>query len=104
MTAERACEACYKAEYMLAHVGETFDGVVVSVGSFGAYVQLSNTVDGLLPLHELDDAAPHFDGIASIVGAEGERLLTTGDTVRVTVAACDVSVGHIDFVPAKEAE
>lgn len=100
MTAERDCEACYKAEFMLGRLGQCFDGVVSSVSNFGVYVLLSDTVEGMIRLEELPDPAPHFDGMASVMGAEGGVLLTVGDPMRIRVASADVSTGKIGFVPA----
>lgn len=71
MTAERDCEACYKAEYMLGFLGQTFPGVIVSVSDFGLYVELENTVTGLLRLEYLPEEALHFNGVASLTDGLG---------------------------------
>ncbi len=100
MTAERSCEACYKAEFMLPRIGQCMDGVVSSVSAFGVYVLLPDTVEGMIRLEELPDPAPRFDGMASVLGMMGEVLLTVGDPIRIRVVSADVSTGKIGFVPA----
>lgn len=100
MTAERECEACYKAEYMAGFLGRTFAGVVSSVTEFGLYVELPNTVEGMIRLENLPGAAPRFDGGASIIDSHGQPLYTIGDKMDIQVAACDISAGRITFIPA----
>ena len=53
MNAERDISDCYKAEAMKPHVGECFEGVVSGVTHYGLYVQLENTVEGLLRSYAL---------------------------------------------------
>ena len=55
MTAERDVEDCYKAEYMRRFEGEEFDGVISSVTQFGLYVELPNTVEGLVRAQALSE-------------------------------------------------
>lgn len=103
MTAERDCEACYKAEYMQAYLGQTFPGVIVSVSDFGLFVELENTVTGLLRAEALPDPVLRFDGAASLVDAAGRPRYTIGQAVEVLVAACDVSMGRVTFaLPAEK--
>ncbi|MFO7176636.1 RNB domain-containing ribonuclease, partial [Enterococcus faecium] len=58
--AERETQALKKAEYMEAHLGEEFDGVVAGVTNFGMFVELPNTIEGLVRLQSMDDYY-HFD-------------------------------------------
>lgn len=105
MTAERDCEACYKAEYMLSRLGQEFDGVIVSASDFGLFVELENTVSGLLPLEELPESGLYYDNIASLVDFQGKPRYTIGQVIRVQAAACDVSMGRVSFaLPAGEGE
>ena len=97
MTAERDCEACYKAEYMLSYLGQTFPGIIVSVSDFGMFVELENTVSGLLPVEELPEEGLHYDDIASLADWQGKPRYTIGQTIRIQVAACDVSMGRVTF-------
>ena len=99
MTSERDCESCYKAEYMLRFVGEEFDGVITSVVAFGVYVQLANTVEGLMSIRNLPGDWD-FDGSLTMTSRIGGKKLRLGDKVRVKVLGADVSAGNVDFGPA----
>lgn len=96
LSAERACEDAYKAEYMSKHIGEEFDGVISSVTQFGCYIRLANTVEGLLRAGSLSgDWA--FDGSIALVDLVSGKKLRLADRIRVKVTAADVSAGHVDF-------
>lgn len=101
MNAERDCEACYKAEYMAGYLGCRFTGVISSVTDFGLYVELPNTVEGLVRLESLPDESLSFDGVASVRDRRGRPVFTIGDKMEIQVAACDISTGRISFVPAE---
>ncbi len=97
LAAERACEACYKAEYMRAYVGDCFDGLVVSVTEHGLYVELANTVSGLLPAENLPEEVLYFDDFLSLTDRAGHPVYTVGQNLRVRVAACHIPEGRILF-------
>ena len=99
---ERDCEDCYKAEYMSHHIGECFEGVISSIQSYGFYVELPNTVEGLVHVNDL----PFGDYILEETMELVERMSNTsykiGQKVMVRCDAVDVSAGEIDFVLAEE--
>ncbi len=99
MTAERECEGCYKAEYMARFLGETFPGVIASVTSFGLFVELPNSAEGLVRVDDLPEADLRYDDVASLVNKRGRPVYTVGDAMTVRVAATDVSSGQVDFTP-----
>ena len=98
--AERNCDDCYAAEYMRGHIGGVFDGIITSVVSFGIYVTLPNTVEGLIHVTHLSPEHMEFTEGVSLRDPVGGRLFRLGDPLRIKVAACDVSQGKIDFVLA----
>ena len=100
MNAERECEACYKAEYMAGYLGRDFTGVISSVTAFGLYVELPNTVEGMVRLESLPEEDLTFDGVAALRNRLGRAVYTIGDAMDIQVAACDISTGRITFVPA----
>ena len=53
--AEREVDDLKKAEYMMDRIGEEFEGIISSVTSFGIFVELPNTVEGLVHINDLDD-------------------------------------------------
>jgi ribonuclease R len=96
--AERETEALKKAEFMLDKIGEEFDGIISSVTSFGMFVELDNTVEGLIRLSDLDDDFYHFDERHMIlVGERTSNIYRIGDEVRVRVARVNVDERNIDF-------
>jgi len=97
MRVEQECEDCYKAEYMNSHLGEEFEGVISSVTEFGFYVELPNTVEGLVHIDSFEDGLYDFDGLFSINNMNGGERYSIGDTVKVICAKADVSSGKIDF-------
>jgi ribonuclease R len=99
--AERACEDCYKAEYMRAHLGERFAGIVVSAEPYGIYVQLDNTVEGLVRAELLGEEML-YDGRMQYASPDGSRRLRVGDRIQVTVAGADVATGRVDFALVRD--
>ncbi len=97
MKVERECEDCYKAEYMNSHLGEEFDGVIVSVLEFGFFVELKNTCEGYVAIEELPEGEYNFDGSMKLTSATGNDSYCVGDKVKIKVAKANVSSGKIDF-------
>lgn len=100
MVAERTAEDCYKAEFMKAHLGEEFDGVVSGVTQRGVFVQLANSVEGFVPVSTFPDSDYHFDGVVTQVDERTGNRISIGYPLRILVAAADIPTGRIDFVPA----
>ncbi|MGX8703888.1 MAG: RNB domain-containing ribonuclease, partial [bacterium] len=95
---ERETENLKKAQYMLRHIGETFVGVISSVTSWGAYVELQNTVEGLVRVISLRDDYYSFDEEKmALVGRLSGRMLRLGDKVRVRMLAADLESRTIEF-------
>ncbi len=97
MRVERDCEDCYKAEYMNSHLGEEFEGVISSVVEYGFYVELPNTVEGLVRVETLTDGSYDFDGMICFTNMLTGRKYTIGDPVKVVCSKAEVSSGRIDF-------
>ncbi len=97
MRAERECEDRYIAEYMSAHIGESFEGTVSSVQEYGFFVELPNTVEGLVRIDSLKDGPYDFDGKFTLMRA-GKPAYRIGDRVRVICSAADISSGQVDMV------
>ncbi|MDL2214314.1 ribonuclease R [Clostridia bacterium OttesenSCG-928-O13] len=97
---ERDCDDCYKAEYMKQFVGKAFDGIITSVMSFGVYVGLPNTVEGLVHTTLLSEHRLELKEGVSLYDAVSGREYRIGDAVRVKVVGVDVSQGNIDFALA----
>ncbi|MCM1024358.1 MAG: ribonuclease R [Prevotella sp.] len=96
MRIERACDDCYAAEYMSSHIGERFEGMITSVQDFGFFVELPNTVEGLVRLDTLKNGPYDYDGRFAFT-KEGKSVYRVGDTVSVICTAANVSAGQVDF-------
>ncbi|NEX20445.1 ribonuclease R [Thiorhodococcus mannitoliphagus] len=103
--ATRDAEDWLKCEFMQDKLGESFEGSITSVNSFGIFVELDEVyVDGLVHITALDNDFYHFDPIGHRL--HGERTGTVyrlGDRLRVQVAAVNLDDRKIDFVLAESA-
>jgi ribonuclease R len=96
--AEREVNDMKMAEYMMAHVGETFTGIISSVTSFGLFIELENTIEGLLRLDELDDDYYVYDEARlQLVGERKRKIYALGDQIEIVVAKADPALRQIDF-------
>lgn len=99
--AEREVEDLKKAEYMAERIGEEYEGIISSVTSFGFFVELENTVEGLVHVSHMEDDFYIFDEVNhALIGERKRKLYRIGDTVRVRVLSVDVANRSIDFVLA----
>ena len=97
--AERETDKMKMAEYMQYHIGETFDGVVSGVTGWGIYVELPNTVEGLVHVNTLRDDYYVFDQENyQMIGEMTGKTYRLGDKVRVRTADVDLGNKTIDFV------
>ncbi|PUB87786.1 MAG: ribonuclease R [gamma proteobacterium symbiont of Ctena orbiculata] len=95
-----------KCEYMQDKVGETFNGIITSVNSFGVFVELDEIyVDGLVHISALANDYYHYDPVGHrLTGERTGKVLRLGDPLTIVVAKVNLDDRKIDFVPAKEAE
>lgn len=98
VTIERECEDCYKAEYMKSHIGETFTARISSVTEFGFYVQLPDTIEGLVHIRTLPEGEYDYSEPVSLTERFSGVSYNLGQTVQVICSAVNVSDGIIDFV------
>ncbi|MCL2054949.1 MAG: ribonuclease R [Oscillospiraceae bacterium] len=96
MRTERECTDCYVAEYMKQHLGEEFEGVIVSVHESGFFVALPNTAEGFVRTDSLPDPPYDFDGYFTVTKA-GKPVYKIGDKLRVICAAVNIASGRVDF-------
>ncbi len=103
--AEREVFKLKAAEYMESHVGEKFVGVVSSVTNFGMFVELENTIEGLVRIANLDDDYYIYDEKNyALIGERNHHVYTIGDEVKVLVVNADPDSRQIDFVLANASE
>ncbi|MDN5352475.1 MAG: ribonuclease [Clostridiales bacterium] len=96
--AEREVDDMKMAEYMVQFVGDTFKGVISSVTSFGMFIELDNTVEGLVRLEDMDDDYYIFDeSRLQLVGERLKKTYSLGDEVEIRVTRADPKLRQIDF-------
>ena len=97
--ATREVDAWLKCEFLQDHVGDTFEGVVAAVTSFGLFVELADLyIEGLVHISALPADYYHFDrGRQRLVGERSGRSFNLGDQVTVQVARVDLDEKKIDL-------
>ena len=87
-----------KCEYMKEHIGETFEGYISGVTSFGAFVELDNTIEGLVHVENMNDDYYVFDEInVALIGEHTKNIYKIGDKVTIRVIDADKLSRRIDF-------
>ena len=103
--AERESDKMKKAEYMSYHLGEEFDGIISGVTGYGLYVELGNTVEGLVHITALKDDYYTFDQEThELRGELTKKVYHLGQKIRVRVADADAVKRSADFTIAEEQE
>lgn len=96
--AERDTDDLKKAEYMQDKIGEEFTGVISSVTNFGMFVELPNTVEGLIHVSFLTDDYYHYDEKShALIGERTANVYRVGDEVKIRVAGVNMDEHAIDF-------
>lgn len=96
--AERETDKLKKAQYMEGHIGDEFDGVISGITSWGLYVELMNTVEGMVHVSKLPgDYYFYREKTGEMVGEATGRAFRLGMPVRVRVDDCDTFTRTIDF-------
>lgn len=103
--AERETIKLKKAEYMEEHIGEVFEGVISGITKWGIYVELPNTIEGLVHVTNMnDDHYDYYEERYEMIGEHTGKTYKLGQTVYVRVINVDYMQRTIDFELAKEGE
>lgn len=95
---EREAENIKKAEYMESRIGEEYDGIVSSITSFGMFVELDNTVEGLIRFDKLGNEYFIYDEDRKrLIGERSNKVYKIGDKVRIRVISANKLLRQIDF-------
>lgn len=90
-----------KAEYMTRFIDDTFDGVISSITKWGMYVELPNTIEGLVRLQDMKDDFYIFnEDTMTVIGRNRKHVYRMGDAVKIKVKAASKDEGTVDFVIA----
>lgn len=97
--AEREVDKLKMAEYMADHIGEVFEGVISSVTNWGIYVELPNTIEGLIHISKISgDYYSYHEDTYELVGEATGRRFALGDRIKVVVNGVDLALRAVDFV------
>ena len=95
--AERMVESIKMAEYMLDRIGQEYEGIISSITNFGIFVQLENTIEGLIGYSTMSDYFEFNEEEYTAVGRDTNKIYHMGDKVRIEVTNANVTKGTIDF-------
>ncbi len=96
--AERETEKLKKAEYMSKRIGEVFEGVISGVTAWGLYVELPNTIEGLVHITSLtDDYYVYLEDTYELMGEATNRRYKLGQKVKVKAVKADTLLRTVDF-------
>ena len=96
--AEREADDLLKARYMRDRIGKKYTGVISSVTSWGMYVTLENTVEGLVHIASMDDYYDYDRERNQLMGIGSRNVFRMGDKVRIQVDSVDLDRAEINFV------
>ena len=93
------------AEYMESHIGEEYDGIISSIMSFGVFVELENTVEGMIRFDKLGDEYFIYDeNTKTLLGENTKTMYHIGDSIRVRVIKASKELRQIDFEKVQSEE
>ena len=99
---ERETDKAKKVQFMERHIGEEFTGVISGISNYGFYVELPNTVEGMVRLANLDGDYYVFDEEHyELVGERTRKKFKLGQTVKIQVVSVDRYLKTIDFLPVR---
>lgn len=99
---EREVEKLKKAEYMTYHVGEIYDGIISGVANFGFFVEIENTIEGMVRVDYLSD--DYYDYEATkyrLIGRRTNKIYALGDKVTIKVHSVELQDREINFTIAE---
>jgi len=96
--AERDSVDLKKAEFMAQFVGGEFEGIISSVTSFGFFVELENTIEGLVRVESIEgDYYIYHEKLCAMIGERTSKVYRLGDKVKVRLVRADIETRKIDF-------
>ena len=95
---EREAEDIKKAEYMENKIGEEYEGIISSITNFGIFVELENTIEGLIRYETLgDEYFIYNEERREAIGEHSNKIYKIGDKVKIRVAGANKALRRIDF-------
>ena len=95
---ERDSEDLKKAEYMESKIGEEYNGIISSITQFGMFVELENTIEGLIRFEDLGDEYFIYDeNKKTLMGEKTHKVYKIGDKIKIKVKKANKMLRQIDF-------
>jgi len=95
---ERDVDKMKKAEYMMDHIGEVFEGIISSVQEFGIFIELENTCEGLIRVENLKgDYYTYNRDMMALIGKRTNKKYTFGDKITIRVVSANKDKSQVDF-------
>ena len=87
-----------KAEFMEDKIGNVYDGIISSVTNFGIFVELENTIEGLIRFEDLgDEYFIYNETNRTLIGEKSNKVYKIGDKVKIEVIKASKEAREIDF-------
>lgn len=103
--AERETDKLKKAQFMEKHIGDCYEGVISGITAWGIYVELPNTVEGMIHVARMPGDYYYYDEESyEMIGRDTGRTFKLGEKIRIIVDEVERSSGSIAFVPAIDME
>ena len=99
---ERDVDKMKSAEYMEGHIGEDFTGLISGITSYGIYVMLDNTIEGMISIHSIPGRYVYNDEVMQLVNPYNGKTFKIGDKLDVTCIKANKALMQIDFVIKEE--
>lgn len=96
--AERETVELKKVEFMTDKIGQVFEGIISNVTPFGFFVELENTIEGLVRVSSLEDDYYVFnEKTYQLIGEKSKKVYKIGDKVKVRVISANIALRQIEF-------
>ena len=96
--AERELNTIKMCEYMNNHIGEEFDGIISGINNYGIFVELDNTIEGMVHVENMKDDYYNYDEMnCAMIGERTHKVYKIGDSVKVKVLSANKMLRRIDF-------
>ena len=99
---ERDVDKMKSAEYMEDHVGEEYVGLISGITSYGIYVMLESTIEGLISIHTINGRYVYNDELMQLVNPYNGKTFKVGDKLNVVCVKASKALSQIDFVIKEE--
>ena len=96
--AERDLVSIKMCEYMQKHIGEEYAGIISGINNYGLFVELDNTIEGMVHVENMKDDYYNYDEMnCAMIGERTHKIYKIGDSVKIKVISANKMLRRIDF-------